>query len=302
MGNNPSSTAAKPAAASSVPTSSASSSHHDHNHGHSQGHSHGHGVSRSASKRDSKGIMAMHTTQRVAVPPEESLASATRSNVINHPKPLSQSVSGLSSSSSPTNNSSNSYSHSTNTTGFSTPQQQQQVKPSEAIPVSDVPSKPVDVPSEPSSARSHHHVAPVAEPLLVSQNSITDLSYLTRPPRLPLPIEEELHTPGSPILAATEAPELAEIEPLEADGFTRKSSALSSTSVDDEEDEEDGLVVDKTRPTVPTRLEWLRGGEKVYVTGTIFQWNRKHRLHPVYAQTIPYPPLPFPFLFLPFPC
>lgn len=39
--------------------------------------------------------------------------------------------------------------------------------------------------------------------------------------------------------------------------------------------------MDKTLPTVPTRLEWLRGGEKVYVTGTIFQWNRKTRLHPV---------------------
>ncbi|KAF7534116.1 hypothetical protein G7Z17_g13406 [Cylindrodendrum hubeiense] len=61
--------------------------------------------------------------------------------------------------------------------------------------------------------------------------------------------------------------------------MTRKSSALSATTVDEEEGEE--LRVDKTRPTVPTKLEWRRGGDKIYVTGTIFQWNRKQRLHPV---------------------
>jgi hypothetical protein len=48
-----------------------------------------------------------------------------------------------------------------------------------------------------------------------------------------------------------------------------------------EEEDAEELLVDKTRPTVPTTLEWRHGGEKVYVTGTIFQWNRKTRLHPV---------------------
>ncbi|KAG7147449.1 SNF1 protein kinase subunit beta-3 like [Verticillium longisporum] len=66
---------------------------------------------------------------------------------------------------------------------------------------------------------------------------------------------------------------------LDSDPMTRKSSALSSNTVDDDDGEE--LIVDKTRPTVPTQLLWTRGGEKVYVTGTIFQWNRKQRLHPV---------------------
>lgn len=140
------------------------------------------------------------------------------------------------------------------------------------------PSKPVAVPIEPASARSHHSAEP---PSLLSQNSVTDMSYLTRPPRLPLPIEEELHTPGSPIIAPTDAGELADVEALDSD-MTRKSSALSggTSADDDEEDDGEGLVVDRTRPTVPTTLRWLRGGEKVYVTGTIFQWNRKHRLQP----------------------
>ena len=107
------------------------------------------------------------------------------------------------------------------------------------------------------------------------------MSYLTRPPRLPLPIEEEVHTPGSPIIAPADVDQpLDDVEALDAAALPRPASNLSNSStVDDEELVE--LPVDKTRPTVPTRLEWLRGGDKVYVTGTIFQWNRKTRLHPV---------------------
>ena len=106
--------------------------------------------------------------------------------------------------------------------------------------------------------------------------------HLTRPPRLPLPIEEEVHTPGSPIIAPAdisidaEAP-ILDIDPLDNDVLPRRSSALSNTTIDEEDADE--LRVDKTGPTVPTLLEWKRGGEKVYVTGTIFQWNKKHRLH-----------------------
>ncbi|GJC93810.1 5'-AMP-activated protein kinase [Colletotrichum higginsianum] len=119
------------------------------------------------------------------------------------------------------------------------------------------------------------------EPALVGNSSVNDMSYLTRPPRMPLPIEEEIHTPGSPIIAPADANDasVAEVETLE-DGMTRKSSALSTNTVEEEDGEE--LIVDKTRPTVPTRLEWRKGGGKIYVTGTIFQWNRKHRLHPVF--------------------
>jgi hypothetical protein len=104
--------------------------------------------------------------------------------------------------------------------------------------------------------------------------------HLTRPPRLPLPIEEEVHTPGSPIIAPADidAPAL-DIESLDNEALPRRSSALSNTTIDEEDAEE--LRVDKTGATVPTTFEWQQGGEKVYVTGTIFQWNKKHRLHPV---------------------
>jgi hypothetical protein len=112
-------------------------------------------------------------------------------------------------------------------------------------------------------------------------SSLQDMSYLTRPPRLPLPIEEEVHTPGSPIIAPADAGQpLEDIEGLDSAKLSHPGSDLSNTSAPGEEDTEE-LLVDKTRPTVPTRLEWRHGGDKVYVTGTIFQWNRKTRLHPV---------------------
>ena len=108
--------------------------------------------------------------------------------------------------------------------------------------------------------------------------------HLTRPPRLPLPIEEEVHTPGSPIIAPADldAPVL-DVEALDNDSLPRRTSALSNTTIDEEDAEE--LRVDKTKATVPTTFEWRYGGDKVYVTGTIFQWNKKHRLHPVYVDS-----------------
>jgi hypothetical protein len=105
------------------------------------------------------------------------------------------------------------------------------------------------------------------------------LSYhLTRPPRLPLPIEEEIHTPGSPIIAPADASaSLLNIEALDDDVLPRRSSALSSTTAEDDEDTEE-LPVDKTKAVVPIEFVWRGEGEKIYVTGTIFQWSRKSKL------------------------
>ena len=105
--------------------------------------------------------------------------------------------------------------------------------------------------------------------------------HLTRPPRLPLPIEEEVHTPGSPIIPPIDANEpipVLDVGELDDEALPRQQSAVSNTTVDEDEEE---LAVDQTKATVPTVLEWSEGGGKVYVTGTIFQWNKKHRLHPV---------------------
>lgn len=167
----------------------------------------------------------------------------------------------------------------------------QQSKEEPKIDVRDQPSKPVDVPvsgtntTDSTALRSHSQsIEPSGPP------ATQDMSYhLTRPPRLPLPIEEEVHTPGSPIIAPADAdidtPAL-DIDQLDNDTLPRRSSALSNTTIDEEDAEE--LRVDKTGATVPTTFEWRRDGEKVYVTGTIFQWNKKHRLHPVYVGAIFY--------------
>lgn len=100
-----------------------------------------------------------------------------------------------------------------------------------------------------------------------------------RPPRLPLPIEE-VHVPGSPITMPQGIS--SAIGPNDVDGLPRRASALSSTTVDDE-DVGDNEAFSKTRaitaPSVPTPIEWNGPGEKVYVTGTFVQWNRKFKLH-----------------------
>ena len=116
------------------------------------------------------------------------------------------------------------------------------------------------------------------------------MSYLTRPPRLPLPIEEELHKPGSPIIAPMDAGAgLADIQELDS-GHTSHPDSIPST--DGPEDVTDELRVDRSKDTVPTRLEWLRGGDKVYVTGTIFEWNKKTRLNPEWVSATPFSFLP----------
>ncbi|KAK4226255.1 hypothetical protein QBC38DRAFT_510544 [Podospora fimiseda] len=154
------------------------------------------------------------------------------------------------------------------------------------------PAKPVPVPyshNSPSSPRSprspryeeryEDHYEAAAMP----HSSMQDMSYLTRPPRLPLPIEEEVHTPGSPIIAPTDIGEpLEDVDDLESGG-PRPLSTLSVTGLGEGEEyeETDELLVDKTKPTVPTKLTWRHGGDKVFLTGTALSWNRKMRLHPV---------------------
>lgn len=119
-------------------------------------------------------------------------------------------------------------------------------------------------------------------PPIESGPTVSDMSYhLSRPPRLPLPIAEEVHTPGSPILAPIDADvPLDDVDALEGEAtLPRRSSGLSTTTVDEEDAEE--LKIDKTGLTVPTTFEWREGGERIYVTGSIFDWNTKRRLYKV---------------------
>jgi Glycogen recognition site of AMP-activated protein kinase len=220
--------------------------------------------------------------QRVAAPPEPSLAQARGTNVIHgsrksHSQPHSQSH-----SQSP----SHSQSHHTHA-GIAPPTMRdqmngQQLKSLEPKPeVKDQPSKPVAVPAPPNTDPAS--LSPIYSSSMEPSAPLVDaMSYhLTRPPRLPLPIEEEVHTPGSPIIAPADADApLLDIEALEADNLPRPSSTLSSTTAEDDEDAEE-LPIDKTKAVVPIEFEWSGGGEKVYVTGTIFQWSRKSKLYRV---------------------
>jgi hypothetical protein len=216
--------------------------------------------------------------QRTAAAAEASLAQARGTTATHRPR-NSQSIPTAHLSHPSPSPKSNSPSSRSTESQMGAQQSKEEVK----ADVRDLPSKPVDVPvsaisTESTTLRSH------SQPIDPSGPAATqDMSYhLTRPPRLPLPIEEEVHTPGSPIIAPADAgidtPAL-DIYQLDNDTLPRRSSALSNTTIDEEDAEE--LRVDKTGATVPTPFEWRRDGEKVYVTGTIFQWNKKHRLHPV---------------------
>ncbi|KAK4199890.1 hypothetical protein QBC40DRAFT_280995 [Triangularia verruculosa] len=219
-------------------------------------------------------------TRRVAAPPEPSLTQAQGtavqppSSAGTRPKSLHRTDAASPGYSTP--------SSSVTADISTTPTKPVDVK--QGIPgPSHEPAKPVAVPcshNSPSSPRSPRS-EDIYETVIMPHSSLQDMSYMTRPPRLPLPIEEEVHTPGSPIISPADIGQpLEDVEELDSQGLARPTSNLSNTSVLEEEDTE-GLLVDKSRPTVPTRLEWRRGGDKVYVTGTIFQWNRKTRLHPV---------------------
>ena len=266
------------------------------------------------SKRDSKNF-PIHTAPRVAAPPEPSQVQAhgqTSAASSRHGGPKSAISANIgAASSSPSSNSSSSAAVAVPPRPVSVPLPRHELSG----------SRPVDVPHHPAAAGEHHpyHTTPssagqrglshaqaqaqaalrnsgavgttaygahaVDAGSLLAHGSINDMSYLTRPPRLPLPIDEEIHTPGSPINnpSTAETPDPLDdhevvLEALGNDeGITRLSSGISSTTMDEEEVEE--LPIDHSSPTIPTRLEWNRGGEKVYVTGTIFQWNRKQRLH-----------------------
>lgn len=148
-------------------------------------------------------------------------------------------------------------------------------------------SGPVDVPV----SRSKQDTAD--ESVEESNSTYQDRRYTPiaqlRPPRLPLPIAD-VPIPESPALLPVDrgnadVPIFETDEPLSAiePQTTRKSSILSTTTQSEEEvgEELQPFAVDAaTAQTVPTVIEWNHGGNKVYVTGTFANWEKKYRLHP----------------------
>ncbi len=109
-----------------------------------------------------------------------------------------------------------------------------------------------------------------------------------RPPRLPLPIAD-VPIPESPTLLPVDKGN-ADVPIFETDDPLstvvpqprRKSSMLSTTTSSEEEVGEElqpFAVEPTTSQTVPTVIEWNHGGQRVYVTGTFANWEKKYRLH-----------------------
>lgn len=294
MGNNPSSQS-KPATSSSQPHHTLSvhhsKNHHQRQRDHDSNRDQSNGPSSprpSSVKREVKHPIPV-SHNRVAAPPEPSLAQAqgtipnsteNKSNTaVSRGRALTQQRSGNTSTST------------TNTPTPGSSVASTSTKPIDAKPRPEArkadedndDEKPVvnhqDFPS-PRREQLSPFSQPGAEAAMMPHTlaSVPDVSYLTRPPRLPLPIDQEEQTPGSPILAPADLGQsVEELEALDAEGIASRSSGLSTATLDEDDDVE-GLRPDKNRPTVPLRLDWLHGGSKVYVTGTIFQWNRKIRM------------------------
>ncbi|TKA68749.1 hypothetical protein B0A49_07025 [Cryomyces minteri] len=163
-------------------------------------------------------------------------------------------------------------------TDMGSEQSSQKARPSPA-------TRPVEIPP-PSSADalrpfSPSPIDPSAPP--PEQYHLPPSQY-SRPPRLPLPIDEEFHKPGSPITsAADDAFETDAVDIPDLDGpLPRRSSVLSATTLDEDEADESDVADDQLGTTVPTVIEWKGPGSSVFVSGTfagVGGWSRKLRLH-----------------------
>ena len=123
-------------------------------------------------------------------------------------------------------------------------------------------------------------------------------AIFTRPPRLPLPIETEVHIPGSPIITPQDIS--SPLDPNEVEGaLPRRTSVLSSTTVDDDDVGDNDAFAAETSQSlhvkIPTRLEWNGRGDKIFVTGTFCNWEKKMKLYrnkdrPGYSANVLLPP------------
>ena len=104
-------------------------------------------------------------------------------------------------------------------------------------------------------------------------------SNLNFPPRLPLPIQEEVYTPGSPIITSDDFSQDLRLDSESA--LPHRTSLLSHTTADEEEEDdttEAELEATKGR-TVPTEIHWRGDADRVYITGSFAAWSRKFRMH-----------------------
>lgn len=88
--------------------------------------------------------------------------------------------------------------------------------------------------------------------------------------------------PGSPIMG----PEDSHIQSMPADRLLDEQMNPATSHINSEAMEADELA-DELQPyttsgigkAVPTVIEWSAPGQKVYVTGTFVNWEKKFKLH-----------------------
>ncbi|KAL1964213.1 hypothetical protein VTN77DRAFT_7171 [Rasamsonia byssochlamydoides] len=139
-------------------------------------------------------------------------------------------------------------------------------------------SSPVQVPSSSGRAGARHDGYPSVAPSGPPLNTYYAASHLQRPPRLPLPIGDANATPGSPIMDS----QAASLPYDRLDNQTSRAAvSLDNTSVDEDEveDELQSYAMSGVGKAVPTVIEWRGPGDRVYVTGTFVNWEKKFRLH-----------------------
>ena len=141
-------------------------------------------------------------------------------------------------------------------------------------------SNPVQVPSARPGMRRDTITSGIAP------HSYYNTSHLQRPPRMPLPIGDATATPGSPLVGLEDS----HIGDLAQDRFVDEQtgpvpSNFGSVPADEDEGAEDlqPYTPSGVGKAVPTSIEWASHGDKVYVTGTFVNWEKKFRLHRGYV-------------------
>ena len=138
-------------------------------------------------------------------------------------------------------------------------------------------SDPVQVPTSAHQTRRRPPDVGLETSAAPGNPDYVPATNLNFPPRLPLPIQDEIYTPGSPIITPDDL-STALREDEEEGTVGRPTSLLSHTTLD--EDEEAELQDPATKgKAVPTTIQWAHGGSKVYITGTFTNWSKKFRMH-----------------------
>ncbi|KAF1957405.1 AMPKBI-domain-containing protein [Byssothecium circinans] len=313
MGNQQSSRSQTPTSSSNPQSPNVTSSHAAAHHSHDRSsvsayaYAYAHAY-HGPNPRRRESIQALSTAKASAAPPSASLESAAASSPRSHARARSQTIAASTTAAvANTLRAAQDHFKSTSDDRMGNEQsrpkghghahsQSQQTRPSALTPPKPKPSeqpkgrplpspspqtRPVDVPAAPREDAdvSRTEAASSIEPADASLNEpIVPSSHYSRPPRLPLPIEQEPFLPGSPIISAADGGStIIDHGDVEA-ALPRRLSMLSTTTAD-EDDLDDEYKESQGEDAVPTLVEWEGPGERVYVTGTFAGWNRKFRLN-----------------------